>query len=369
MIKKLNLLALAALLLSGPGCNEELADSKPIDRYNPEIYIQKAEAMLAENAEEFEFRGPSVIIPDGSVNVLQAAVDQVGRGGAITLAPGTHTEDETITITNRVRISGQPGAVLVSGTPNPFGFPSVANPAFHILGANQVVIEGLTIRNVIDVGPTAILIEGGNQTRIRNNTIQAFEFGVAQYGGDDTRIYDNTITGVVSFIGCGIVNIKGTNMKIYDNVFSENFLEIFVGDANGLIKGNHMSSNSYMGVLLCKPKIFDVYLVLPSGQVAAADVSANHWLVLQNFSENHIWNYLVLDGANNNTLVQNDARNAGLADIELAGDSYRNGFFTPYSFENLVISAGYPDITIKVCGVDNEAYRGTLIDTDLFPCD
>ncbi|MCB0554944.1 MAG: right-handed parallel beta-helix repeat-containing protein [Phaeodactylibacter sp.] len=371
-MNRLILLAVAALLLLAPGCNKDAIDqaSEPTDKYDANHYIRLAESLLAEGAEEVEYRGATVTVPAGSVDAIEDAVNQAGQGGTVILESGLHTEDATVVINYKVKITGQPGAIVEFETGDEtVGFPYVSNPGFHILGASNVIIENLYIRDANESGPTGILIEGSNQTRIRGNTLEYFELGIAQYGSDNTQVYNNVITGVLSFGGVGVLNVVGNNMKIYFNTISNNNLDIFVGDRGGLIMSNHFNSTGATGLLLCTPNIGGVYLVLPSGQTVAADESANRWLVLRNYSENHAWNYLVIDNANNNTLVNNDGDNALLSDIEMAGDSFRFGFFTPTSFGNLAISSAYPDITIKVCGVDNEAVGGTLIDTNQFPCD
>ena len=78
---------------------------------------------------------------------------------------------------------------------------------------------------------------------------------------------------------------------------------------------------------------------------------------------------LVIDGANQNYLVNNKAGNNGRYDIELAGDSERFGFFTPTSRETTVDTGKYPDLTIKVCSVDDTVIGGQLVDTTADPCD
>ena len=360
------------LLLLAAGCSTETLDQSTVlpDRYDADQYVRLAKEMLAEDGAEIEFRKKSVVVSPGA-NALQAAIDQAGSGGTVVLESGLHTESAAVVITQRVKITGEPGAIVEFDTKDGKGFPFVADPGFHILNAHQVVIENLTIRDEDQSGGTAIMIEGSHQTRIRNNVIEYFELGIAQYEGNSTRVHDNSITGKTSFFGVGVLNVVGENMKIYDNTIANNNLNIFVGDKGGLIKDNHLSTSdgSAFGILLCTPNIGGAYLTLPSGEVVAADESANQWLLLHNYSENHLWNYIVLDNANNNTLVNNDAANAGVLDIEMASESDRIGITTPTTFDNLTISTAFPDVKIKVCGDNNQAVGGTQIDTNLFPCD
>jgi hypothetical protein len=367
------LTALGFLFLAASCANETLDQTTSLpDRYDAEHYVQLAEEMLAEDSAPIEFRKKPVTVAPGA-NQLQSAIDQAGPGGTVLLEAGMHTESDLVVITQRVKITGEPGAVVVFDTDETLGnLPFVADGGFHILNANQVVVENLTIRDADESGGTAIVIEGSQQTRIRNNVIEYFELGIAQYESNSTRVHDNSITGKTSFFGVGILSVSGENMKIYDNIITNNNLNVFVGDKGGLMKDNLFttSDGAAIGVLLCTPNVRDgVYLALPSGQVVAAEVSANRWLLLHNYAENHVWNYLVLDNANNNTLVNNDAANALLVDIEMAGETDRIGVVTPTTFDNLTISSAYPDVTIKVCGVGNEAVGGDQVDTNAFPCE
>lgn len=76
--------------------------------------------------------------------------------------------------------------------------------------------------------------------------------------------------------------------------------------------------------------------------------------------------YLVIDGANHNTLTNNFASNNVRVDYDFAGDSNRFGFFTPKCFNNTAhISKGN---TVKDCGDNNTITGGVRIDTNAVPC-
>jgi parallel beta-helix repeat protein len=369
-MKRIFWLAALGIVLS-LGCKKDLSQPTPQEDQlqDAQYFLELAEEMIAKDETEIEFRGTTVTVPAGSSNALQAAINTAGPNGIVVLAPGMHTEDGTVTVSHRVKITGQAGAVLEFNSSITGGFPYVVDPGLHILNAGYVIVENLTIQDADNAGSTGIFVQGSNQTRIRNNSIIGFELGIAMYQTNNTRIRNNTIDGEVSFGGVGILNVVGDNTLIYDNDVIDNGIEVFVGDKGGLLKDNFFSGTGNIGILLCTPNIGGAYLVLPDGTTAVADESANEWLAINNYSENHVWNYLVIDNANNNNLVNNNAANAVLADIEMAGDSERFGFFTPTSFGNLTISTALPDVTIKVCGTDNDAIGGTLIDTNAFPCD
>jgi hypothetical protein len=356
---RFTLLAALALLFLAASCTNETLDQTTTlpDRYDAEHYEAMAEEMLAEDDEAPAFSEKPIAVSAQAKNGLAAAVAAASPGATILVETGLHIEDGPVIVDKRVKIIGEPGAIVEFDSEDTPGFPYVADPGFHILNTRWVRIENLTIRDADQSGATGILIENSDFTRIRNNVIEFFELGIAQYEGLGTRVRDNTITGKTSFGGIGVLNVAGSLMKIYDNTIANNLLDIFVGGSRGVIKSNHLttSDGGNIGILLCTPSIGGVYLTLPSGETVAAPISANRWFLLRNYSENHLWNYLVIDNANNNYLINNEAQNAVPFDIEMAGDSERFGFFTPTSFSNLTISTGEPDVSVKVCGVDNVA--------------
>jgi hypothetical protein len=74
---------------------------------------------------------------------------------------------------------------------------------------------------------------------------------------------------------------------------------------------------------------------LIGGVPTGAQQSAVSWTTRDNdCHDNFDVGYLVIDGANNNRLTNNAAARNANYDIELVGDSYRFGFFTPTSFED-----------------------------------
>ena len=78
--------------------------------------------------------------------------------------------------------------------------------------------------------------------------------------------------------------------------------------------------------------------------------------------------YLVIDGANNNTLINNQGGNNARVDMELTADTYRFGFLTPKSFDNFVDARSHQDLTIKDCGDNNRVVGGVQIDTGVDAC-
>lgn len=154
--------ALAIVILVS-GCNRE-TPQEPITTQEEDV------ATVIQNLREFSQNPASsltkvsggkriVEVPAGSVDALAAAVGQVRDGGVVLLRAGSHTESGTVTIDHRVKILGEPGAILISDTKPGEGLPATVDPALHVLGASGVVIWGLDIRSKDAVGGTAILIE------------------------------------------------------------------------------------------------------------------------------------------------------------------------------------------------------------------
>ena len=80
-------------------------------------------------------------------------------------------------------------------------------------------------------------------------------------------------------------------------------------------------------------------------------------------------NYLVIDGANHNTLSNNQGGGSGEYDIELTALAFRFGLpeKLPASYDNIVNVGRYDDVTVKDCG-DNNKVHGVDPDTDLAAC-
>lgn len=109
-------------------------------------------------------------------------------------------------------------------------------------------------------------------------------------------------------------------------------------------------------------------LPLPSGGLTGAEFPATNWKCKNNQSTHNAWGYLVIDGASDNLLEDNDASDNAAYDMELTGDTYRFGFLTPASVNNKVKAGAYQNITIKDCGIDNTVIGGTQIDINLDIC-
>jgi parallel beta-helix repeat protein len=306
-------------------------------------------------------KGKTVSLPKNSVDGLAAAIAAAGPGGTVVVQPGMHFESGPVTVGITVNILGRRGAVLVSATtPDPAYV--IVEAALHVKGAPGTVVEGLGLRpSGSDGGNTAILIENANDVRIARNTISGYEGGVLIQNGDRASITGNTISASVM----GIVDINGAGALIRDNNVSDVAFGfgIWACDLNGRASHN-VVSNSFIGIIACKvPPGGFIIDGVPVGSIN----SGAGWIIRDNLASGNQWGYLVIDGANGNTFANNAASGSAVYDMELSGDSFRFGFLTPMSFNN-VVDARRQNISIKDCGLNNTIRGGLLIDTALDPC-
>lgn len=360
---------------------DELPEQKESVTDSPEVLAIQAEvdAAIAElkNDEPTASEGISsrshVYVPAGTADRLADAIGEAGPFGTVVLAAGMHYENSTVMISSPVTIRGEDGAVLRLTTNGPLSvddFPYEPTPGIHVKNTafvriGNLAIEPMTSYGVEPEGGLAILLEDAPNTRIYDNEVSDFQFGVLLAGADQARIYGNTFHGF-NFDGdhIGVVAMDGEYAKIYENDFAFYTLGLFASDRKGTAYENHFHNNT-IGLLLCTvPEIFVL-----NGELAGAPVPANKWTVNKNTADQNGWGYLVIDGANRNILHLNDASESGFYDIELAGDSERFGFFTPTSSKNFVCSYGPSNhLSVKDCGYDNAVYGGQHVDTDADPC-
>jgi hypothetical protein len=329
-------------------------------------------AILAAAPAEASHRGrrAAVVLPAGSVDALAAAIMAAGPGGTVLLQPGVHSESGTVEVMIPVTLLGKRGAVLESVTDLATSLPVVVDAALHIRNTTGVTVKGLEIRPPEgEDGTTAVLIEDATNVLIEGNLIHGFMHGVMIQGGDRAQITRNRIdvnpkwkTGEL-IDGLGVVNINGTDVSITDNQISDGVFNIWACDRGGRASGNSMS-NGFVGLILCKVPANN-YLI--SGVDRPSSSAGASWDVRGNFASANDWGYLVIDGANNNTLINNAASGSGTYDMELTADTFRFGFLTPAAFDNTV-EAGPHRLTIKDCGNNNTVTGGVLVDTTQDPC-
>ncbi len=356
------------------GCNRE-TPQEPITTPEEDV------ATVIQNLREFTQNpelglakisgGKRVVrVPAGSVDALAAAIAEVRDGGVVLLRAGQHTESRTVTVDHRVKILGEPGAILISDT-KPGDIGATLDPALHVLGASQTVVWGLELRPKDAIGGTAILLENSPKAVVGRNTMRDWQYGVLIQECDRANITENTIvtaswenSGLAAVYG--IVSINGERVEIEENDVSNAFFGIWLNHKDGEAEGNKLHGN-YIGMIFCRVAEFD--FTLPSGQPAPAKSSATNWSAEGNNSfGNADAGYLVIDGANNNVLKNNNGSNNGTYDIELTGETDRFGPVLPTSFNNKVVAGRFQSVVIKNCGENNTVVGGRLVDNTQDPC-
>jgi hypothetical protein len=379
MFKKSLSLSLLFAAVSLAGCSrDELASTQPApasEEMKLPAIVAELERIATSPEGEAEHLAPSariVRLPAGSVDGLAGAIEAAGPGGIVIVKSGMHLETETVTITDRVNIVGERGAVLVSTTDIYTGPPDEVEPALHVKGASGVVILNLEMKPSGTVGGAAILLENAAGALAVKNKITDYQFGILLHQADNSFVTHNTVAvhpgwqvGAFAQAG-GIFVVNGDNVQVWSNDVSRGVFGIFAADESGTLISNR-THEGFIGIILCKVPAGSI--VLPGGEGIGSENSATGWTARLNESRNNFnIGYLVIDGANNNMLEANAASNNAAYDMELTADTFRFGFLTPASFENTVIAAPFDNITIKDCGNNNTVIGGQQVDTSVDPC-
>ena len=368
------MLLLPALVLTGCGSRHDLplspAGTEPAAAGAPREVVEQITSLrnIAAGPEHglrsfVEASGGSgaghgpVVVPAGSVDALAAAIASAGPSGTVILATGLHTEHSMVTITRKVSIVGQNGAVLESGVAPTSAVPSVVDPALYVHGVGGVTIWNLTMKPIGSIAGTAILLEDAPRTTVAWNSISGFQLSVLLQNADASVLVGNTVVVNPGWLvgnppECdGIINMNGAGVRISDNDVSGGLLNMFCSGSGGSCLNNR-SHGGFVGIILCRVP-YDSFL-LPSGVETGSDISATSWLVEGNAApDNFYTGLLVIDGASHNRLVNNAGSGNGGYDIELLGVTCLFGFETPTSFENQVLVGSHAGITINDFGQDN----------------
>ena len=316
-------------------------------------------------------------IEAGSNNALTQAIADACEGGIIYLKAGEHTETERVIINKNVKIIGEYGATLKlysSGVqaPDPESGTVKLNPSLHVYNAPGALIQDLSIQPIEGDGASAILLENSNYAAVMRCQIDKFQNGVViEKSNFTTSMLNNIVTSsawqtgnVVD--GYGIVVINGESAYVADNIASNALFGIWGCDKYGTCERN-TTFGSFVGTILCN--VPADYMELPSGELTGAQTPGSFWKVKNNNSHDNLTTgYLVIDGANNNLLENNNASNNGEYDIDLTTETPRFGFLVPGSYDNTVNAGNFQNVTIKNCGINNTINGGILIDNSVEPC-
>ena len=372
------------LVLFLQSCQKDLVNQAPVQPQNideshyytpSKEYLVALDAMTKPTSLQTRAACDWVEVPAGSTDALAKAVNDVCAGGVIYLKSGVHTENKAITISKSVNIVGAAGAILkvksVLSVFDDVKLTTPLKPAIHFLNAPRSSFQNIEIQPVEGDGSTALLFENSNESAVLRTKISRFQSAVMVEKSDRIAIMFNTIVCSSSWqtaafpFGESIVIINGKSAYISDNDVSNALFGIWPCDEWGTCERNFTHGN-YLGVILCN--VPGGGYQLPSGRTVGAQIPTKGCKVRNNNSTDNQWGYLVIDGANNNIIENNNAARNAAYDIELTTDSYRFGFLTPKSFKNTVIAGSYPNIKIKDCGENNSITGGIKVNTTTDPC-
>lgn len=313
-----------------------------------------------------------IVVPANSNNALVQAIADAGEGGIVYLRRGVHTETVSITIRQRVLLIGEDGAILkiksTANASNADGSQTVS-VGLHVLNAPRTLVQNIDFQPIAGNGGAALLMQNSNESAMMFCTVSKHQYGLIVEKSDRMTIMRNKMTiadgwqtGALG-TALGITIVNGTSAYVADNTISNAVFAIWACDRYGTCERN-TTTGSFLGIILCNvPRGY----ILPSGEVIGSLVSGAYWKVRNNTStDNFTTGYLIIDGANNNLLENNQAARNGTYDVELTGDSYRYGFLTPKCFNNTVnVMVGQ---TVKNCGVNNTVNGGNLVNNATDPC-
>jgi hypothetical protein len=372
-----------ATLLFG-GCKKDLAvQDVPQSKTDESQYYVPSEAYLA-SLEALSRQATAVTnraacdwieLPAGSTDALAQAVNDVCANGVIYLKAGVHTENRMITISKSVKILGETGAVLkLKSALSAFDATTTTitlKPAIHFLNAPRCLVQNIDIQTVDTDGATALLFENASESAVMQCKISKFQWSIWIEKSDRMTLMRNTIVGTSAWQtradieAEGITIENGKSCYVADNDVSNCVFGIWPCDRYGTSERNYTHGN-LMGIVLCN--VPPAYIV-PGGRVSGSLTPANSWKVRNNKStDNFGIGILVIDGANNNLVENNDLARNTAYDIELTTDTYRFGFLTPLAYDNTVIAGSYPNIRIKDCGRNNRVTGGVRVNTGTDPC-
>lgn len=203
---------------------------------------------------------------NGSVNAplktLTYALEIARPNTTIQLAPGLYSVDSgevfPISLKPNVTITGQPktfGQTIILRGGGNFRSPNLPPQNVTILaGANQAIVEGLTILNPNPDG-YAIQVEASSPT-LRYNTLTGNGSAIALTGNSESQIQNNLI---INNQRQGIAIFGGARPVIDKNVFEQTGLAIVVdGTAAPVIQNNRLTKN-LSGIVVqgtAQPKIY-----------------------------------------------------------------------------------------------------------------
>ncbi|MCB0688647.1 MAG: hypothetical protein KDC53_19045 [Saprospiraceae bacterium] len=336
----------------------------------PEMYtpteITRIKSILEEPETDVLKRSSNTVeLPAGSVDALQAAIDEAGPGGTVLVKSGEHAENGLVTIGHRINLIGEVGAIINinNAVEDLYDLEFQLSKGIRIVNADRTLIKGIHFTTTQDASGMALYIDHSNRVYIHNNQFSKFLYTIQVNYGNNNSIRGNQLTSAMAG-ALGIVIINGRHSSIIDNEVSGMQFGIWACDKGGVSWGN-VATGCYYGQILCKvPAGYYDY----DGNLLEAESSGNHWLIAKNNSSNNFYAGIVaIDGAHDNVILANTGSGNNDYDVDLAGRNLRFGFYVPTSSKNIVYS--YNDQTVKDCGENNKVVGGIQVDTSVDECD
>jgi nitrous oxidase accessory protein NosD len=377
------LILFAALLMSSCQKDLDLQDASGAKQADESTYFTPSASYLASldalgRKPELSTRSANcywIDIPAGSTNALAQAVNDACAGGVIYLKSGVHTENNALTITKSVHIIGETGAVLKLKTAlSPLDTAAGVirlKPFLHFFNAPRSSVQDIDIQALNTEGGSAVLFENSNESAVMRCKFTKFQWSIWIEKSDRMCIMRNTIVSTSAWQTDPLLEAEGITIEngkscyVADNDVSNSVFGIWPCDRYGTCERNYLHGN-LMGIVLCNvPPAY----VVPSGRVSGSLTPGNSWKTRNNKStDNAAIGILVIDGANNNIVENNELARNGAYDIELTTNTYRFGFLTPLAYNNTVNAGNYPNIRIKDCGQNNQITGGIRVNTTTDPC-
>ncbi len=286
-------------------------------------------------------RGNSIKVYPSS-NQLQGIINNAAPGTTLKLMEGMHYEESTIIINHEINLRGEDGATLALG----------GEMGLLVVDADDVSIKDLSIEN-IGGSVLGIGVENSEDFEFKRNEMSGFTISIILEQAYKASITESTISGIDDINGLGIVAMNGEKVDIRRNIISGSAFGAWVCDKKGRAYGNEFYGN-WMGIILCKvPPGFLPFFSTGNG---GADFPCIEWKVKNNNSHDNVWGYIVIDGAKDNFLSNNEGHNNSFVDLELAAETFNLfGETTPGSFTNTVHA---DDLYYIDCGEGNTVYSG-----------
>ena len=325
-----------------------------------------------------------ITVQPGSSGGLQQAISDICEGGIIYLAAGEHVQTEPVVVNKSVLLIGREGAILklAAGAPHPLipDETGVTNGniqmevGLRFVNAPNSLVQNIEFQPVNQYGSVALMMDHSPGSGVMFNTMNGFQFGTVIEYSDRMVIMHNNITTMDLWLNDfsytdahGIMVINGRSVYIAENAVAQSVFGIWGCDEWGTMENNTVS-DGYVGIILCN--VPANYFTIPGGTVTGSQRPGTGWKVRQNsVSNSFAENYLIIDGANQNIIVNNASSNPGTYDMELTTETFRFGSPpAPEAHDNTVIVGDHANFRVKDCGTNNSVEGAVMVDTSSDPC-